>query len=199
MWHPAMKSATPEPLRTPSATWQTGSPGASIAIPSPFTPSIFHAARARVGPRSGPPCFLLPPTIVGAICPGPADARTRRQATLQHPSDRTGLLPRSAARELQETPRSVLNAHGGQCPQGRCTSMPREGGPPTRTPAVRIACARDTSETQPIMGPCHGLWPKPSATGRAGSFLGCLLVVAFDSLALAVADVLSLAEVRGRT
>src|SRR5215831_9554494 len=42
-------------------------PGISSAMPSPFTPIAAQAARARVGPRSGPPCFLLPPTIVGAI------------------------------------------------------------------------------------------------------------------------------------
>lgn len=37
------------------------------AIPKPSTPSESHCLRARVGPRSGPPCFRLPPTIVGAI------------------------------------------------------------------------------------------------------------------------------------
>ena len=42
-------------------------PGGSSAIPSPSTPSFRHAARARVGPRSGPPCLVLPPTMVGAI------------------------------------------------------------------------------------------------------------------------------------
>src|SRR5215510_7425117 len=42
-------------------------PGISSAMPSPFTPIAAQAARARVGPRSGPPCFLLPPTMVGAI------------------------------------------------------------------------------------------------------------------------------------
>src|SRR5690242_13912875 len=36
-------------------------------MPSPSTPSDAHARRALVGPRSGPPCFREPPTIVGAI------------------------------------------------------------------------------------------------------------------------------------
>lgn len=40
--------------------------GASLAILLPSTPISAHAIRARVGPRSGPPCFLLPPTRVGA-------------------------------------------------------------------------------------------------------------------------------------
>ena len=34
---------------------------------NPSTPRAAHARRARVGPRSGPPCFVLPPTMVGAI------------------------------------------------------------------------------------------------------------------------------------
>src|SRR5579863_10169802 len=42
-------------------------PGGSSAMPRPSTPSVDHALRARVGPRSGPPCFLEPPTTVGAI------------------------------------------------------------------------------------------------------------------------------------
>lgn len=42
-------------------------PGGSSAIPRPSTPRERHARRARVGPRSGPPCFLDPPTIVGAM------------------------------------------------------------------------------------------------------------------------------------
>ncbi len=33
----------------------------------PSTPSLAQALRARVGPRSGPPCFSEPPTMVGAI------------------------------------------------------------------------------------------------------------------------------------
>ena len=41
--------------------------GASSAIPFPSTPNSAHACRALVGPKSGPPCFLLPPTRVGAI------------------------------------------------------------------------------------------------------------------------------------
>ena len=41
--------------------------GASFATPEPSTPSSSHAFFARAGPRSGPPCFLDPPTIVGAI------------------------------------------------------------------------------------------------------------------------------------
>src|SRR5690349_19417446 len=42
-------------------------PGGASAIPRPSTPNEAHCFRARVGPRSGPPCFLEPPTIVGAI------------------------------------------------------------------------------------------------------------------------------------
>src|SRR5260370_33902143 len=41
--------------------------GASSAIPFPSTPRLAHARLALVGPRSGPPCFRDPPTIVGAI------------------------------------------------------------------------------------------------------------------------------------
>lgn len=33
-------------------------PGASSAMEVPFTPIAFHAAFARVGPTSGPPCFF---------------------------------------------------------------------------------------------------------------------------------------------
>ncbi len=38
-------------------------------MPSPSTCRLRQAVLARVGPRSGPPCFLLPPTIVGAMAP----------------------------------------------------------------------------------------------------------------------------------
>src|SRR5690554_6232383 len=40
--------------------------GSSASVP-PSIPSSFQAALDRVGPRSGPPCFLEPPTRVGAI------------------------------------------------------------------------------------------------------------------------------------
>ena len=41
--------------------------GGSFATPLPSTPNISHAFLALTGPRSGPPCFLEPPTRVGAI------------------------------------------------------------------------------------------------------------------------------------
>ena len=41
--------------------------GAASAIPSPSTPNFFHCSLARVGPKSGPPCFFEPPTMVGAM------------------------------------------------------------------------------------------------------------------------------------
>lgn len=41
--------------------------GASFAMPIPSTPSSAHWRLARVGPKSGPPCFFDPPTSVGAI------------------------------------------------------------------------------------------------------------------------------------
>ena len=44
-----------------------GGDGTSSAIPFPSTPNVAQAFFARVGPRSGPPCFLLPPTNVGAM------------------------------------------------------------------------------------------------------------------------------------
>src|SRR5690348_8557068 len=49
--------------------WLSGKsgPGGWSATPRPSTPSAAQAWRARVGPRSGPPCFLLPPTMVGAM------------------------------------------------------------------------------------------------------------------------------------
>ncbi len=40
--------------------------GTSSAMPLPSTPRLAQACLARVGPKSGPPCFLLPPTSVGA-------------------------------------------------------------------------------------------------------------------------------------
>ena len=40
--------------------------GAASTIPLPSTLNVVQAARARVGPKSGPPCFFEPPTIVGA-------------------------------------------------------------------------------------------------------------------------------------
>jgi len=45
-------------------------PGSWSAMPRPSTLKYAHAARARVRPRSGPPCFLLPPTMVEAIALG---------------------------------------------------------------------------------------------------------------------------------
>ncbi len=41
--------------------------GAASATPIPSTDISRHWAFARVGPKSGPPCFFDPPTIVGAI------------------------------------------------------------------------------------------------------------------------------------
>lgn len=41
--------------------------GASFAMLFPSIPIAAHALRALVGPKSGPPCFLLPPTSVGAM------------------------------------------------------------------------------------------------------------------------------------
>src|ERR1035437_9245983 len=41
--------------------------GASSARVRPSTPSRSQSARARVGPRSGPPCLCEPPTTVGAM------------------------------------------------------------------------------------------------------------------------------------
>src|SRR5262249_42739877 len=57
--------------------------GGSSAMPRPSTPSSSHAARALVGPGSGPPCFLLPPTIVGAM---PAARATHWLAPGQPPA-----------------------------------------------------------------------------------------------------------------
>ena len=55
--------------------------GASSATVLPLTPSVSHARRALVGPRSGPPCFLEPPTMVGAI----SSARSRHAFAPGHP------------------------------------------------------------------------------------------------------------------
>jgi hypothetical protein len=41
--------------------------GATSATPSASTPSSRQARLARVGPRSAPPCFLDPPTMVGPM------------------------------------------------------------------------------------------------------------------------------------
>ena len=41
--------------------------GAVLATPRPSTPNSAQAFLALTGPRSGPPCFLEPPTKVGAI------------------------------------------------------------------------------------------------------------------------------------
>ncbi len=46
---------------------RSSGPGASSAMEIPSTPSVAHCWRARVGPRSGPPCFLDPPTTVGPM------------------------------------------------------------------------------------------------------------------------------------
>ncbi len=55
-------------IRTVSLGMPTKSlAGALSAIPFPSTPKLAHASLALVGPRSGPPCFKEPPTIVGAI------------------------------------------------------------------------------------------------------------------------------------
>ena len=44
-----------------------GVPVGFEAMPRPSTPSLAQAARARVGPKSGPPCFFEPPTTAGAV------------------------------------------------------------------------------------------------------------------------------------
>ena len=40
--------------------------GGASATLEPSTPNRAHAKRARVGPKSAPPCLVLPPTKVGA-------------------------------------------------------------------------------------------------------------------------------------
>ena len=52
--------------------------GASFASPRPSTPSAAHAWRARVGPRSAPPCFFEPPTSVGGMRFRPRERRRPR-------------------------------------------------------------------------------------------------------------------------
>src|SRR4051794_11684434 len=47
-------------------------PGGASATPIASTPSFFHAVLALVGPRSAPPCFFEPPTIVGAMARAPS-------------------------------------------------------------------------------------------------------------------------------
>ncbi len=49
--------------------------GGASATPLPLTPSWAQPARARVGPKSGPPCFFEPPTRVGPIPLAPATHR----------------------------------------------------------------------------------------------------------------------------
>ncbi len=72
-------------------------PGASSARPRPSTPSAAQACLARVGPRSAPPCFFEPPTIVGAIRSGPpGPAGGARPAPRGHQVAQR-LRPRSAA------------------------------------------------------------------------------------------------------
>ena len=71
--------------------------GASVATPRPSMPSSAHACRALVGPRSGPPCFLLPPTSVGAM----------RLALSRHAPAFS--QPRAAMRSWRVLPRSVLD------------------------------------------------------------------------------------------
>ncbi len=84
-------------MRAAMRTVRRGSPeksgsGACGAMVDPFTPRSAHARRARVGPRSGPPCFLEPPTSVGAI-------RFARAAQASAP-----FHPRSAMRSTRVSP-----------------------------------------------------------------------------------------------
>ena len=57
--------------------------GGASPILMPLTPSDAHAALARVGPKSGPPCFFEPPTMVGAM----PSARSRHFSTPFHPAE----------------------------------------------------------------------------------------------------------------
>ena len=83
-------------------------PGAASAIPMPSTPRSAHARLARVGPRSAPPCFFEPPTMVGAI-------RSARRAQAAAPGQ-----PRAAIRSPTVWP-TVAGGRGdgdGQRNQG---------------------------------------------------------------------------------
>ncbi len=125
-------------------------PGISSAIPSPFTPIAAQAARARVGPRSGPPCFLLPPTMVGAI---PAARRAQAAAPGQ---------PREAIR----SPRASPTVGGGAaCGSGQRNHSAHGGRIATSTNRGRswetpwsLACTRS-----------HQVW-KPSARSRPSTW-----------------------------
>ena len=64
--HPWIRAAISTVRR--GIVWLGGrasSAGGASATPFPSTPSLAQPSFARVGPRSAPPCFLLPPTKVG--------------------------------------------------------------------------------------------------------------------------------------
>src|SRR5438046_2457178 len=74
-------------------------PGMRSASPSPSTPNCNHAARARVGPRSGPPCFFDPPerlpeeialVVTPQLLAGDGERRTRH-ATCEQVDTTEGL------------------------------------------------------------------------------------------------------------
>jgi hypothetical protein len=108
--------------------WPSGwpGPGAWSAMPRPSTPRSFQAWRARVGPRSGPPYLVLPPTIVGAIRRARAPARRPRRrspprsAGPRHPA----LVPMSAG--------ALGQPRAGRCLAGpvrcRCSGSCRPRG-----------------------------------------------------------------------
>ena len=128
--HQSGKPCSRATIRTVSlGRWSTGNkgPGAESPMPSPSTPSPFHASRARVGPKSGPPCFLLPPTIVGAIpqaarrpvqSPGPA---LRAHQVGQH-------LPHRGRRGHRRRGHRNHEAHG--CRTATSTNRGRSWGTP---------------------------------------------------------------------
>ena len=153
--HQSGKPCSRATIRTVSlGRWSTGNkgPGAESPMPSPSTPSPFHASRARVGPRSGPPCFLLPPTIVGAI-PQALAAQSVPRASPPRPSGRPASPPPWAARPPPPTAtgtRRPTAAARRPARTGAAAGVPRAGWPDHVPPGLVAQVSQPLQDLGPV-------------------------------------------------
>ena len=99
-------------------------------MPRPSTPNVAQACLARVGPRSGPPCFSEPPTIVGAM----SSARFFQA--------RAPLQPRSAMRVVKGFANSVWIAARAGRPREMMRNVLAQGDNHHARPELRHAKIR---------------------------------------------------------
>ena len=175
--HPRIRESPADgPPSAPSAGagGPAGKPGRClVGDAKPVHPSFRHASRARVGPRSGPPCFLLPPTSVGPMPLAPS-AQAAARVSPWRPSDRPAAALRGVGVPLTAPPAEPLRPR-------LLSSRPARIAAAAETPRARLPAPRPTrcgsraraaapgpgAGSRNRRGPARGSFSSSTARGRA--------------------------------